>query len=123
MKCRATQINDRLFVTAAHCIQDKGRQQITKPSEIIVQLGRHDIKATSEPGSTERSVNRIDINPRWDSSSERWDSDIALIYMSELVTFTDKIVPVCVANDSSAQQVKSGYVVSVHVIQCPPLDL
>lgn len=98
-------------VVAAHCIQDKWRTDRLAPDYLVLRIGSFNLKAANEFGSTEKNVSRIDINPAWDIYSEKWDADIAILFMSHHVSFTSNIQPVCLPVDSKIERNSQGFVV------------
>lgn len=67
----------------------------------------------NETGSVERNVSKIDINEGWDTESDRWNADIAVVSMSEPVQFSRYIQPICLPVDSTIEVILPGFVVSV----------
>ena len=65
---------------------------------LTVFLGRQD-QGGSNPNEVSRSVSKILCHP--DYSSNKLDNDICLLQLSSSVTFTDYIMPVCLAADGS----------------------
>lgn len=63
---------------------------------MLVLLGRFNLDLWDEMGSIVRGVKGIKIHPDWKFDSYKWDADIAIIEMSERVTFTMFIQPVCI---------------------------
>lgn len=102
-------------MAAAHCIQYKGASNALDANNLIVRLGKFDLKAANETGSVKRSVSRIDINPSWDILSDRWDSDIAILFMSERVSFSYTIKPICLPVDADIEDIHAGFVVSIEI--------
>lgn len=61
-------------------------------------IGRNNLGALAERGSTTRDVNSISIHPDWKVSTEKWDADIAIISFFEPVKFSQYIRPVCLSS-------------------------
>lgn len=96
--CGSTLISRRHLLTAAHCIQQKFHSRITRPSEIVAYLGRHDITKAFERGSQIGYPVKILIHDDWSYETERYDADIALIFLENDVTFNTYISPICVGS-------------------------
>jgi hypothetical protein len=79
---------------AAHCFQAKGQPQAEEAEDVVALLGKHNLSDFDEIGSKNYSVNKIILHDKWEwneTKEEKYDSDIALIVLSEKVQFTDKI--------------------------------
>lgn len=48
-----------------------------------------------EPNSKKENIQNIVIHPNWNPKDIRWDADIAILTLQNLVTFSDVIQPVC----------------------------
>lgn len=104
--------NQLLFsFSAAHCINDKDSLTKLTADEIVVQLGRYDLKSKVERGSTQREVTEVIINPNWKIFTKKWDSDLAILVLSYPVRFTSYIQPVCLPTANTDTFI-DGYVVS-----------
>lgn len=80
--------------------------------EIVVFLGRYDLESKAEKGSTTREVSSIHVHPEWKIKSDKWDADLALLVLNEIVTFTNFIQPVCVPANKTVEKYDDGTVVS-----------
>lgn len=101
-------------ITAAHCIHEKNSQNKFVPADIILMLGRYNIKLIAESSSVVRSVEEIFVHPDWKNYSVKYDADIAVLQMNEAVEFTNFIIPVCLTEDLSILSIESGTVVCIN---------
>uniref|UniRef100_A0A8B9BZQ4 Vitamin K-dependent protein C n=1 Tax=Anser brachyrhynchus TaxID=132585 RepID=A0A8B9BZQ4_9AVES len=83
--CGGTILNEYFILTAAHCVTD------SKELQVIV-------------GNTvTHRVEKIIPNAEFDSKS--FDSDIALIKLSEPITFSEDVIPACLPEEDFANDV------------------
>jgi secreted trypsin-like serine protease len=96
--CCGSIISKNHILTAAHCIQPKGNSSNhLKASDIIASLGRHNLKVPLERDAQNFDPTKIHIHPDWNIDSERYDSDIAILYSEISIRFRNgKISPVCI---------------------------
>lgn len=69
--------------------------------DITVILGAHNIRRKIEPGRSFAAVKSIKIHDRWNPSSDEFEGDVALLKLTEPITVTKFIKPVCIANSQT----------------------
>lgn len=89
------------YFQAAHCIKQKFENPELKPEDLLVLLGRHDLKPLHERGSMQAEVNAIIVHPNWKRNTLQYDSDIALISLKNKIPFSIYIIPVCLPVDKN----------------------
>ena len=86
------------LISAAHCIQDKHAPLPKLSREIIVQLGVYDLIRIAEVGRVSHAVQSINIHPDWNTLTEPFDADIAVLVLEREVIFSELIHPICLAS-------------------------
>lgn len=86
--CGATLISNVYVVTAAHCLVGK------RAGDLKVRLAEYDFNDANNKDRRDFTVNRIIRHEKYNASN--YNSDIALIKLSQEVEFTNKLQPVCI---------------------------
>ncbi|XP_070501904.1 uncharacterized protein [Chironomus tepperi] len=111
--CGGTLVSKQKVVTAGHCIQDKHAPKPTLAGEVIVQLGTYDLDRKIEVGRASHAVQSINVHPDWNTLTQAFDADIAVLVLDIEVTFSGFIQPICLVQATSASTgVVVGYGVS-----------
>ncbi|XP_070493055.1 uncharacterized protein [Chironomus tepperi] len=111
--CGGTLVSSRKVVTAAHCIQDKEKETPTLAREIIVTLGTYNLDKKVEVGRASHAVQSINMHPDWNTLTQAFDADIAVLVVDREVTLSEYIQPICIIQATSASTgVVVGYGVS-----------
>jgi secreted trypsin-like serine protease len=98
------------FVLAAHCFQYNSPPT---PSEYVIAiLGRHNLNNDNEAGSISSPVREIIIHPYWNAFNGKYDNDISVVILKDSVEFNLWIRPVCIPEQSDADVVGIGTVIS-----------
>nr|XP_013052887.2 coagulation factor X-like [Anser cygnoides] len=92
--CGGTILNEYFILTAAHCVTDSKELQV-----IVGMVDREE----EEPSTVTHRVEKIIPNAEFDSKS--FDSDIALIKLSEPITFSEDVIPACLPEEDFANDV------------------
>ncbi|XP_070505173.1 uncharacterized protein [Chironomus tepperi] len=109
--CGGTLVTSRKVVTAGHCIHDKHAKKPTLAGEIIVQLGAYDLDRKIEVGRFPYAVQSINVHPDWNTLTQAYDADIAVLVLDSEVTFSGYIQPICLVQALTATSASTGVVV------------
>ncbi|XP_070501791.1 serine protease gd-like [Chironomus tepperi] len=100
--CGGTLVSKQKVVTAGHCIQDKHAPKPKLAGEVIVRLGIYDLDKKVEVGRASHAVQSINVHPDWNTLTQAFDADIAVLVLDIEVTFSGFIQPICLVQASSA---------------------
>ncbi|KAH8408878.1 hypothetical protein KR009_002975 [Drosophila setifemur] len=109
-QCGGTLVSSRAVISSAHCFR-MFNQRYTA-NEVLVFLGRHNLKNWNEEGSLAAPVDGIYIHPDYNSQLSSYDADIAVIMLKDEVRFNTFIRPACLWSGSS----KVEYILGEHGI-------
>ncbi|XP_016984195.1 serine protease gd isoform X2 [Drosophila rhopaloa] len=109
-QCGGTLVSGRVVISSAHCFKLFSKRYTS--NEVLVFLGRHNLKNWNEEGSLAAPVDGIYIHPDFNSQLSSYDADIAVIMLKDEVRFNTFIRPACLWSGSS----KAEYIVGEHGI-------
>lgn len=66
---------------------------------MAVLLGVYNLDVKIERGTQQRDVEEIYLHPDWKAFNDRYDADIAIFVLSDIVEFTKYIRPICISDD------------------------
>ncbi|KAH8278143.1 hypothetical protein KR018_002385 [Drosophila ironensis] len=104
-QCGGTLVSGRAVISSAHCFKLFNNRYTA--NEVLVFLGRHNLKNWNEEGSLAAPVDGIYIHPDYNSQLSSYDADIAVIMLKKAVRFNAFIRPACLWSGSS----KTDYIV------------
>lgn len=82
-----------------------------KPNEVKCMLGRFNLSNPMEQGSVTSLVSEIVIHEEWNSTSWRYNADIAIIVLMESIAFSKTIQPICLPEKNYDYVNETGIVV------------
>ena len=82
-QCSGTLISSHVIISAAHCFQLF--KKLYTANEIVVFLGRHNLKNWNEEGSLAAPVDDIFIHPDFNKHLNSYDADIAVVVLKNEV--------------------------------------
>ncbi|XP_039500296.1 serine protease gd isoform X2 [Drosophila santomea] len=104
-QCGGSLVSGRVVISSAHCFKLFNKRYTS--NEVLVFLGRHNLKNWNEEGSLAAPVDGIYIHPDFNSQLSSYDADIAVIILKNEVRFNTFIRPACLWSGSS----KTEYIV------------
>lgn len=111
--CGGSLVSASHVVTAAHCLQEKASSTPMSSEQLLVLLGKFDLSNSNEPGSIAKDVDRIIVHPDWKYDEVKYDADIAILFLSGDVEFSEYIAPVCLPTARVNVPIDGGTIVSV----------
>jgi hypothetical protein len=80
-------------------------------STLRIHIGVYNIDNPLNQTITINKVKEAKIHPNWDFSSQRYDADIAVIKMTDVVTFTNFVQRIALPSTNLAVENVEGFVV------------
>ncbi|XP_061393648.1 serine protease gd [Musca vetustissima] len=105
-QCGGTLISTRIVVSAAHCFQLFKKRYTA--NEVLVFLGRHNLKNWNEEGSVAAPVDDIFIHPDYNQHLSSYDADIAVVVLKNEVRYNTFIRPACMWTGSTSIEFIEG---------------
>jgi len=112
--CGATLITKNHAVSAAHCFRPKKDQELNNTywPDVMIHFGAINLKADDEEFQS-RKLKDVVIHHEWKTGryDDSYDSDIAILRLSEPVRFSQFIQPICLPPEGEFTGTK-GVIVS-----------
>lgn len=108
--CSGSIVSENHVITAAQCIHDKKSLTIRQTNEIVALLGKNDLSAIYEKGSSTFYPTEVFVHPNWNPNSQKFDSDLAILFSENAMQFSLRIAPICLPSDSSIDSLENGVV-------------
>ena len=99
--CGGTLISEKEVLTVAHCIRDKHSTTSRRPEDLIVHLGYHNLSKKFESGRVSFHVKSIRVHPDWNTETDSYDANIAILELDDEVEFGKYIQPICLIDPNS----------------------
>lgn len=96
--CGGSLISSVYTLTAAHCVQDKGRPAAIQTQNALLFIGKHNLIQWNEEGFEKKGAKTFKIHPDWNPNDAKYDADLALIEMDSAVKYSKFIRPICLWN-------------------------
>lgn len=85
-----------MYLTAAHCISEKGSEKTLLPRDILAFFGAHELSNLYETGRFSLSPKEIILHDKWNPKTSQYDADLALYEFEDgRILFNDYVQPVC----------------------------
>lgn len=85
--------------------------KITPSEDVTVLIGIHDLNVFDEIGTYNQTIDDIVLHPDWDDNSGWYNGDLAIITLTDSVTFSNTIHHVCLPLQSSGAISENGLIV------------
>lgn len=85
---------------------------------MAVLLGAYNLDVKIERGVQQRYVEEIYVHPDWKPFNEKYDADLAILALSEIVEFTTYIRPICMPDDDPPIDAMGSIVGNVFISIC-----
>ncbi|XP_011193267.2 serine protease gd [Zeugodacus cucurbitae] len=111
-QCAGTLVSTHVVVSSAHCFHIQ--RQHYKANEVLVFLGRHNLRNWNEEHSIAAPVSEIFLHPEYDATLGTYDADIAVLVLKIQVRFNTYILPACLwSGDSQLESIvgERGFIV------------
>ncbi|XP_017487283.1 PREDICTED: serine protease gd isoform X2 [Rhagoletis zephyria] len=92
-QCAGTLVSSRVVISSAHCFR-LHKQRYTA-NEVLVFLGRHNLRNWNEEHSIAAPVSEIYLHPDYNAALGTYDADIAVLVLKHQVRFNTYIRPAC----------------------------
>ena len=108
--CGGVLLSQTFVITAAHCLNPKQKDR-TKDADIMLRFGAHDLNVKKDPNVITESLLKSYIHEDWNSDSNIYDADIALLEIKNPITYTNFIKPIYLWNGDNSLDEAEGTVV------------
>lgn len=103
--CGGSLISARLIITAAHCVREKTSNNIPdrKPEDSIFYVGKSNIDSLiGESDYIVSIAEQLIVHPDWSSTTQDYDSDIAIAVLVKTIAFNRHIKPICIWRETNS---------------------
>ncbi|XP_050331231.1 serine protease gd [Bactrocera neohumeralis] len=103
-QCAGTLVSAHVVISSAHCFHFQ--RQHHKANEVLVFLGRHNLRNWNEEHSIAAPVSEIFLHPEYDATLGTYDADIAVLVLKIRIRFNTYILPACLwSGDSQLENI------------------